>query len=165
MKSFSSLCWHQYSFSKLRAYRKTKSSPAAMWVSDVHYHLLNLNLVPIQSYCVIITAALAILPQCTFDHQHFEAQARATCRVTHTRVQPVPVYSHMYYNVDNLNAGLGCRENFTEQPSIWCCHLETWYCTILKKKKGKKKNQAQSAVYSHVVCGLCCRCVIPTVLP
>jgi len=27
-------------------------------------------------------------------------------------------------------------EAFTEQTSIWCCHLGTFCCTIFKKKKG-----------------------------
>jgi hypothetical protein len=61
MKSFSSLCWHQHSFSKLPAYCKTKSISAAMWASDVHYHLFALKSVQIQSYCMIIIAALAII--------------------------------------------------------------------------------------------------------
>jgi hypothetical protein len=43
-KGFRSLCWYQYSFSKLLAYRNTKSSPAAMWASDVNYHLFDLKL-------------------------------------------------------------------------------------------------------------------------
>jgi hypothetical protein len=59
-----------------------------------------------------------------------KARSLPSCCVAHAWVQLVPIYLHMYCNVDGLNSGLGCRENFTEQPSIWCCHLGTFCCTI-----------------------------------
>jgi hypothetical protein len=37
--------------------------------------------------------------------------------------------------VDDLNSGLDCMENFTEQPSIWCCSLGTFCCTISGKRE------------------------------
>ena len=64
-----------------------------------------------------------------------EVQSLPTCCATHARVQFVPVYSHTYYKVDDLNWGLGCMEAFTEQPSLCSCHLRTFVCTFSKKKK------------------------------
>ena len=59
-----------------------------------------------------------------------KAWALPTCCASHARVQVVPIYSRMYYNVDDLNLGLGCMEAFNEQASIWCCHLGMFCCTI-----------------------------------
>jgi hypothetical protein len=42
---------------------------------------------------------------------------------------------------------------FTEQPSIWCCHLGPFFALFRKIK-----NRLRSRVYSHV-CSLCCRCI------
>jgi hypothetical protein len=50
-------------------------------------------------------------------------------------VQFMPVFSRTYCNVDDLNSGLGSMEAFTEQPSLWSCHLRTFVCTISKKKE------------------------------
>jgi hypothetical protein len=59
-----------------------------------------------------------------------KARCLPTYCVAHTRVQPVPVYSRIYYNADDLSSGLGCRENFTGHSYIWCCHLGAYRCTI-----------------------------------
>jgi len=62
----------------------------------------------------------------------------------------------MYYNVDDLNSGLGSMEAFTEQACIWCCHLGTFCCTV---SGGEGKELCTISCYSHMVCSLCCRCV------
>ena len=67
----------------------------------------------------------------------------------------MPVFSRTYCNVDDLNLGLGYMEAFTEQPSLWSCHLRTLFALFQKKKR------SHSAVYSHVVvCSSCCTCVV-----
>jgi hypothetical protein len=61
---------------------------------------------------------------------------------------------HMYSNADDLSSGLGCWENFTEQPSIWfwCCHLVTFCCTIFLEG-GTEHNQLFTVMWS-VVCAV-----------
>jgi hypothetical protein len=43
-----------------------------------------------------------------------EAQSLLTCCAAHARVQLVPTYLCMYYNIQKLDSGLGCMEAFME---------------------------------------------------
>jgi len=42
----------------------------------------------------------------------------------------VAIYSCLYTTWTR-----GCMEPFTEQPSVWCCHLGTFCYTISEKKR------------------------------
>ena len=91
-----------------------------------------------------------------------EARSLPTCCAFHAQVLLVPIYLHMYYNVDDLNFGLGCMEAFNEQACIWYCHLGMFCCTIWGR--GGDKEPSTISCYSHMVCSLCCRCVVLRIL-
>jgi len=62
----------------------------------------------------------------------------------------MPLYSCIYYNIDDLNSDLGHMEAFTEQPYIWCCHLRTFVCTIKKKKRTIHNQLFRGSLWSVV---------------